>query len=47
VYLFAGKTVESGQRIKKVHRGHLPDYVLAAALGFFIIMILLLVTALR
>jgi NADH-quinone oxidoreductase subunit L len=47
VYLFAGKTVESGQRIKKVHRGHLPDFVLAAALGFFIIMILLLLTALR
>jgi NADH-quinone oxidoreductase subunit L len=47
VYLFAGKTVESGQKIKKVHRGHLPDFVLAAALGFFIIIILLVLTALR
>jgi NADH-quinone oxidoreductase subunit L len=47
VYLFAGKTVEHGQKIKKVHRGHLPDFVLAAALGFFIIIILLLLTALR
>jgi hypothetical protein len=47
VYLFAGKTVEHGQKIKKVHRGHLPDFVLAAALGFFTIIILLLLTALR
>jgi NADH-quinone oxidoreductase subunit L len=47
VYLFAGKTVEHGQKIKKVHRGHLPDFVLAAALGFFLIIILLLLTALR
>jgi NADH-quinone oxidoreductase subunit L len=47
VYLFAGKTVESGQKIKQVHRGHLPDFVLAAALGFFIIIILLVLTALR
>jgi len=47
VYLFAGKTVEHGQKIKKVHRGHLPDFVLAAALGFFLIVILLLLTALR
>jgi NADH-quinone oxidoreductase subunit L len=47
VYLFAGKTVEQGQRIKKIHRGNLPDYVLAAALGFFIIIILLLLTAFR
>lgn len=46
VYLLAGKTVEQGERIRKVHRGHLPDYVLAAALGFFIILILLLLTAL-
>jgi NADH-quinone oxidoreductase subunit L len=44
VYLFAGKTVEQGQKIKKISRGHLPDYVLAAAIGFFIIIILLLVT---
>ena len=47
VYLFAGKTVEHGTKIKRVHRGHLPDFVLAAALGFFIIVILLLTTALR
>jgi len=47
VYLFAGKTVEHGQKIKKVHRGPLPDFVLAAALGFFLIAILLLLTALR
>jgi hypothetical protein len=47
VYLFAGKTVEQGEKIKKIHRGHLPDFVLAAALGFFIIIILLLLTALR
>jgi NADH-quinone oxidoreductase subunit L len=47
VYLFAGKTVEHGQKIKKMHRGHLPDFVLAAALGFFLIIILLLLTALR
>jgi NADH-quinone oxidoreductase subunit L len=47
VYLFAGKTVEQGQKIKKIHRGHLPDFVLAAALGFFLIVILLLFTALR
>ena len=46
VYLFAGKTVEHGQKITKMHRGHLPDFVLAAALGFFIIIILLLLTAL-
>jgi NADH-quinone oxidoreductase subunit L len=44
VYLFAGKTLEQGQKIKKIHRGHLPDYVLAAVIGFFIIVILLLVT---
>jgi NADH-quinone oxidoreductase subunit L len=47
VYLFAGKTVEQGERIKKIHRGHLPDFVLAAAIGFFIIFILLLLTAFR
>ena len=47
VYLFAGKTVEHGQKIKKVHRGHLPDFVLAAAIGFFLIIILLALTALR
>jgi NADH-quinone oxidoreductase subunit L len=47
VYLFAGKTVEHGQKIKKIHRGPLPDFVLAAAIGFFIIVILLLLTALR
>jgi hypothetical protein len=47
VYLFAGKTVEHGQKIKKVHRGPLPDFVLAAMLGFFLIIILLLLTALR
>jgi NADH-quinone oxidoreductase subunit L len=47
VYLFAGKTVEHGQKIKKIHRGPLPDFVLAAALGFFLIIILLLLTALR
>ncbi|MCW4015870.1 MAG: NADH-quinone oxidoreductase subunit L [Candidatus Bathyarchaeota archaeon] len=47
VYLFAGKTVEHGQKIKKMHRGPLPDFVLAAALGFFLIVILLLLTALR
>jgi NADH-quinone oxidoreductase subunit L len=47
VYLFAGKTVEQGQKIKKMHRGHLPDFVLAAALGFFLIITLLLLTALR
>jgi NADH-quinone oxidoreductase subunit L len=47
VYLFAGKTVEHGQKIKKIHRGPLPDFVLAATLGFFLIIILLLLTALR
>jgi len=47
VYLFAGKTVEHGQKIKKIHRGPLPDFVLAAVLGFFLIVILLLLTALR
>ncbi|PVX23256.1 MAG: NADH-quinone oxidoreductase subunit L [Candidatus Bathyarchaeum sp.] len=47
VYLFAGKTVEHGQKIRKMHRGPLPDFVLAAALGFFLIIILLLLTALR
>jgi hypothetical protein len=47
VYLFAGKTVEQGQKLSKVHRGHLPDFVLAAAFGFFLIIILLLFTALR
>jgi len=47
VYVFAGKTVEQGEKLKKVHRGHLPDFVLAAAIGFFLIVILLLFTALR
>jgi NADH-quinone oxidoreductase subunit L len=47
VYLFAGKTVEQAQKVEKVRRGHLPDYVLAAAIGFFIIIILLLVTTVR
>jgi NADH-quinone oxidoreductase subunit L len=47
VYLFAGKTVEHGQKIRRMHRGPLPDFVLAAALGFFLIIILLLLTALR
>jgi NADH-quinone oxidoreductase subunit L len=47
VYLFAGKTVEHGQKIKKVHRGHLPDFVLAAVLGFVLIIILLLLTGVR
>jgi len=47
VYLFAGKTVEHGQKIKKMHRGPLPDFVLAAALGLFLIIILLVLTALR
>jgi NADH-quinone oxidoreductase subunit L len=47
VYLFAGKTLEEGRKLTKIHRGHLPDYVLAAAIGFFIIIILLLFTAFR
>ncbi|MGD2066474.1 MAG: NADH-quinone oxidoreductase subunit L [Candidatus Bathyarchaeota archaeon] len=47
VYVFAGKTVEHGQKIKKAHRGHLPDFVLAAAIGFFIIIILLLFTGVK
>ena len=47
VYLFAGKTVEHGQKIKKMHRGPLPDFVLAAVLGFFLVLMLLLLTALR
>jgi hypothetical protein len=47
VYLFAGKTVEHGQKIKKIHRGPLPDFVLAAALGLFLIIVLLVLTALR
>jgi NADH-quinone oxidoreductase subunit L len=47
VYLFAGKTLEEGRKLTKIHRGHLPDYVLAAAIGFFIIIILLLFTAIR
>ncbi|MCJ7614108.1 hypothetical protein MUO71_05030, partial [Candidatus Bathyarchaeota archaeon] len=47
VYLFAGKTVEHAQKIKKMHRGPLPDFVLAAVLGFFLIITLLLLTALR
>ena len=47
VYLFAGKTVEHGQKLNKIHRGPLPDFVLAAALGLFLIIALLLLTALR
>jgi NADH-quinone oxidoreductase subunit L len=47
IYLFAGKTVEHGQKIKKIHRGPLPDFVLAAAIGFFLIFILLVLTAVR
>ena len=47
VYVFAGKTVEHGQKIKKVHRGHLPDFVLAAVLGFVLIIILLLLTGVK
>ena len=47
VYLFAGKTVEQGRKIEKVHRGHLPDFILAAIIGFFIIIIILAFTALR
>ena len=47
VYLFAGKTVEQGRKIEKIHRGHLPDFILAAIIGFFIIIIILAFTALR
>ncbi|MDG6223455.1 MAG: NADH-quinone oxidoreductase subunit L [Candidatus Bathyarchaeota archaeon] len=47
VYLFAGTTVKQGEKLKKIHRGHLPDFVLAAAIGFIIIVILLLFTSLR
>jgi hypothetical protein len=47
VYIFAGKTVEQGEKIKKVHRGHLPDFVLAAAIGFVLILILLVLTGVR
>ena len=47
VYIFAGKTVEQGERIKKAHRGHLPDFVLAAVLGFVLVIILLLFTGVK
>ena len=47
VYLFATKTVEQGQKIKKTHRGPLPDFVLAALLGFLMIMFLLILTGMR
>jgi hypothetical protein len=47
VYLFAGKTVESGRKIMKTHRGPLPDFVLAALLGFLLIMFLLIITGMR
>ena len=47
VYIFAGKTVEQGERIKKAHRGHLPDFVLAAVLGFILVIILLLFTGVK
>jgi NADH-quinone oxidoreductase subunit L len=47
VYLIAGKTALHGRKIKKIHRGPLPDFVLAAAIGFFLLIILLLSTALR
>jgi hypothetical protein len=39
--------VEQGEKLKKAHRGHLPDFVLAAAIGFFIIIILLLLTGVK
>jgi NADH-quinone oxidoreductase subunit L len=47
VYLFAGKTVEQSQKLKKVHKGPLPDFVMAAAIGLFLILVLLIFTALR
>jgi NADH-quinone oxidoreductase subunit L len=47
VYLIAGKTASHGRKIRKIHRGPLPDFVLAAVIGFFILIILLLSTALR
>jgi hypothetical protein len=47
VYIFAGKTVEQGERIKKAHRGHLPDFVLAAVIGFILVIILLLFTGVK
>ncbi|MDH5635938.1 MAG: hypothetical protein OEY47_04660, partial [Candidatus Bathyarchaeota archaeon] len=47
VYLIAGKTASHGRKIKKIHRGPLPDFVLAAVIGFFLLIILLLSTALR
>ena len=47
VYLFAGKTVKQGQKIRKTHREPLPDFVLAALLGFLLVFGLLILTGMR
>jgi NADH-quinone oxidoreductase subunit L len=47
LYLVAGRTVHHGSKIKKVHTGSLPHFVMAAVLGFLFLCTLLLLTMLR
>jgi len=47
LYLIAGRAVRHGSRIRKVHTGSLPHFVLAAVLGFLFLCILLLLTVFR
>lgn len=47
LYLIAGHAVRHGSRIKRVHTGSLPHFVMAAVLGFLFLCILLLLTVFR
>ena len=47
LYLVAGHAVRHGSRIKRVHTGSLPHFVMAAVLGFLFLCILLLLTVVR
>lgn len=45
--LIAGRTVRHGARVRSLHTGSLPHFVLAAVLGFLFLCILLLLTVFR
>lgn len=47
LYLIADRTVRHGMRVKNLHTGSLPHFVLAAVLGFLFLCVLLLLTMFR
>ena len=47
LYIAANRTLSSASRIKRTHSGSLQHFIAAALLGFFILLILIMVTMLR